>query len=209
MRWAAGQLAMLAIATLTSIVLPFARGMADDHRAAAPLATVPRFSLTDADGVTHSNLQWRDAKAVVLLFLGAECPVSNGYSPVFRDLARRYAARGVMTLGVYSDPTLTADAAAAHAKEYDLDFPTLFDPEQVLARGCGARITPEAVVALATGEVVYRGRIDNRYALDGKRRDEANVFDLDAALTATLAGKLPAVRETKAFGCPLPSIKAK
>jgi peroxiredoxin len=181
----------------------------DEKSADLPLATVPQFSLDDAAGANHTRGEWREAKAVVLIFLGAECPVSNGYSPKFRELATRYHERGVVTLGVYCDPTMTPEAAAAHAKEYGLTFATLLDPEQMLARGCGVRITPEVVVALATGEVVYRGRVDNRYSLDGKRRDEANVFDLEAAIEATLAGKRPTVRETKAFGCPLPALRAK
>jgi peroxiredoxin len=194
---------------LTCLATDIACAQGDGNNSDAQLATVPEFSLSDATGEVHTRDQWRDAQAVVLVFLGAECPVSNGYSPKFRELATRYQARGVVTLGVYCDPTLTPEAAAAHAKEYALPFATLLDPEQILARGCGVRITPEVVVALATGEVVYRGRIDNRYSLDGKRRDEANVFDLEAAIEATLAGRRPAVRETKAFGCPLPTLKGK
>ena len=199
---------------LTAVVLGWfasasVRVLGDEKSADASLATVPRFSLADAGGTVHTRDEWRAAKAVVLVFLGAECPVSNGYSPKFRELATRYQDRGVVTLGVYCDPTLTPEAAAAHAKEYGLPFATLLDPEQILAHGCGVQITPEVVVALATGDVVYRGRVDNRYSLDGKRREEANVFDLESAIEATLAGKRPAVRETKAFGCPLPKLKAK
>lgn len=208
--WAAIRVHATLTALLVALGVALPACLADDKPStAAPLATIPEFSLPDAHGNRHSRVEWRDAKAVVILFLGAECPVSNGYSPTFRQIAETYSQRGVTVVGVHCDASLSAEAAAAHAKEYGLPFAVLLDPQQVLARGCGVRVTPEAVVARADGEVLYRGRIDNKYSLDGKRRDEATVFDLAAALEATLAGALPKVRETRAFGCPLPSTAAK
>ena len=209
MRSAVSQHAIVLLLTI-GFTISAARAQ-DEHKPgeATPLAIVPEFSLADARGVVHTRQEWATAKVVVLIFLGAECPVSNGYSPAFRQLTERYADRGVVVLGVHSDETLTAEAAVQHAKEYGLPFATLLDPRQILAQGCGVRVTPEVVVALPGGQAVYRGRIDNKYSLDGKRRDEANQFELAAALEAALAGKTPPERETKAFGCPLPRIRAK
>ena len=162
------------------------------------------FELTDVAGKSMTRDDWRAAKTVLLFFIGTECPASNGYTPQMERIARRYSLRGVQCLGVHSDPTVTADAAAAHAKEYRLTFTILLDPAQTLAQASGVRVTPEAVVASSDGRVLYRGRIDNRYALDGKRRDEATQRDLEDALEAILSGAEPPLRETKAFGCPLP-----
>ncbi len=67
---------------------------------------------------------------------------------------------------------------------------------------------PEAVVVSRDGKLVYRGRIDDRYATSGKRRDEPTTHDLSAAVDAVLAGKAPAVSQTKVFGCPLPKAKS-
>lgn len=169
-----------------------------------PEPRVPDFSLPDAQGTSHAPAEYRAARLVVLLFLGAECPVSNGYSPAFRQLTERYSAQGVVVLGVHSDPTLSAGAAAEHAREYNLPFATLLDPRQQLARGCAVRVTPEAVVARPSGEILYRGRIDNKYSPDGKRRDAPTEFDLDEAIRALLADMAPKARQTAAFGCPLP-----
>ena len=47
-----------------------------------------------------------------------------------------------------------------------------------------------------TGQVLYRGRIDDRYAGDGKRRDEPTTADLQGALDAVLAGEAPAAHQT-------------
>ena len=165
---------------------------------------IGEFSLVDTQGARHTPAEWPGHKAVVLFFIGMECPVSNGYSPTMRDLATRYGERGVACYGIHCDPSVTAEAAAAHAKDFGLPFPVLLDPEQLLARMAGARVTPDAVVASPDGHVLYRGRIDDRYALDGKRRDEPTTHELVDALEAVLSGKTPEVSEARAFGCPLP-----
>jgi peroxiredoxin len=188
-------------------------GVADSARsgAAPPEASgarrITEFSLSDVGGAKHTAAEWRANKAVVLFFIGTECPVSNGYAPAMQQIAAKYASRGVACFGIHADPSVTPDQATAHAKDYGLAFPILLDPEQSVARMARASVTPEAVVALADGKVLYRGRIDDRYALDGKRRDEATTRDLVDALEAVLAGQAPAVSETKAFGCPLPKPK--
>lgn len=180
---------------------------ADTQPAAVPGKQIGGFSLRDADGAQHSAGEWRRSRAVVLFFIGTECPVSNGYSPDMQRIAAKYAPKAVACYGVHCDPTTTAEAAAMHAKEFGLAFAIWLDPTQTLARAAAVRVTPEAVVVSPEGKVLYRGRIDDRYATSGKRRDEPTVFDLEDALDTVLAGAEPKVSETKAFGCPLPKLK--
>ncbi|MEX2112410.1 MAG: redoxin domain-containing protein [Pirellulales bacterium] len=175
--------------------------------AAAP-RRVEAFSLADAGGRLHTRDEWRDKRAIVVFFLGAECPVSNGYSPAMRALSARYAKRGVACYGVHVDAMLSAADAAGHAEEYGLPFTILLDPEQTLAGMVGARVTPDAVVARPDGTVVYCGRIDDRYSIEGKRRDDPTTHELVDAIEAVLEGKMPIVRETQAYGCPLPKLRA-
>ncbi len=174
----------------------------------APLGQVPAFKLLDVDGREATLEDWTGKKAVILLFVGAECPVSNGYSPLMQRIAEKYAPRGVLTWAVHCDPTIDARSAAAHAKEYGLKFRVLLDPAQIVAGPAGVRVTPEAVVVSPAGKVLYRGRIDDRYSSDGKRRDVPRVNDLENALEAVLAAEEPKVSQTVSFGCPLPKPKA-
>ena len=82
----------------------------------------------------------------------------------------------------------------------------LLDPAQKLAAQAGVKIMPEAVVLKPDGQILYRGRIDNRYTPAGKRRDQITVRDLAAALDAVLAGQPVAEPSEPAFGCPLPKL---
>jgi peroxiredoxin len=167
-------------------------------------APVEDFSLSDVQGRRHNRAEWKEHKAIVLFFLGTECPVSNGYAPQMAQLAKEYTPKGVLFWGLHPDPDVTAAAAGAHAAEYGLKFPILLDPMQYLARVAGVRVVPEAVVLSAEGRVLYAGRIDDRYTTSGKRREEATTHDLKDALDAVLAGKRPFVTRTRAYGCPLP-----
>jgi peroxiredoxin len=171
-------------------------------------ARVPDGVWKDCAGKEHRVADWKDAKAVVIFFTNTECPVSNFYAPEMEQLAKTARERGVIVLGVYPDPSVDAAAGIAHGKEYNLTFPRLLDPEQTLARGLGVRVTPEVAVLSNKGELLYLGRIDDRFNPEGKRRDEPTVRDLRDALEAVLAGKPVAVPKTKSFGCPLPRPKA-
>jgi hypothetical protein len=77
----------------------------------------------------------------------------------------------------------------------------LRDPDHDLVRLAGATITPEAAVFVQGREMVYRGRIDDRYVDFGMTRTKATTHDLRNTLDAVLAGKpVPAAR-TRAIGC--------
>ncbi len=175
---------------------------------AQSLPALTDFRLTDAVGKSHALADYHERTVIVLLFLGTECPVSNGYAPEFRRIAEEYAVRNVAVLGVHSDPSVSAQAAREHAAEYQLTFPILLDSRQTLARALGIATVPETVVMLPTGAVIYRGRVDDRYSADGKRRDVPRSQELRAAIAAGLAGKLPVITETKSFGCTLHIAKA-
>jgi peroxiredoxin len=166
---------------------------------------VAAFDLADTGGNKHSASEWGSAKAIVLFFMWADCPASNGYAPEMIRMAKVYG-KDVLFFGVHSDPELTAEQAARHAREHELPFPMLLDPTQQLARDTGVKRVPSAVVLSPAGKVLYVGRIDDRYVSLGKKRGEPTHRDAQNAIDAILAGKTPAVAETEVIGCLLPKI---
>lgn len=165
---------------------------------------VPDLSLTDTNGKPRS-VRPAESKAVVLLFLSVDCPVSNRYASELARLAREYTEGGVVFYGVHCDPDLTAEQARRHATEYKLPFPMLLDPTHELARAAGVTRVPTAVLLSPAGVVLYHGRVDDRNIGIGKARAEPTRRDLAEAVGETLAGKRPSVGRTPVVGCELPA----
>ncbi|MBZ5723780.1 MAG: thioredoxin family protein [Acidobacteriia bacterium] len=169
--------------------------------AAAADTPPPEFSLTDTAGRVHTPAEWSGRRAIVLLFLSTDCPLSNGYVPELNRIAHDYSGRGVAFYAVQGDATVSADEVRRHVKEFGYTFPYLFDPQESLAAYTGATTTPEAAVLSPRGELLYLGRIDNRLEDYGKQRIQVTGFDLRDALDAILAGKPVPRARTKALGC--------
>lgn len=164
------------------------------------------YSLTDANGKTHTADEIQHYKATVLLFVATECPNANTYAPVLARLYREYSARGVLFLAVYSDPADNAAAVQKHDADYRIPYPGLLDPNQTLARQTGARSTPEAVVLSPGDEVLYRGRVDDRFVDLGKTRFRPAHEDLREALDQILQGQPVKNPVTKVLGCAIPGV---
>ena len=160
------------------------------------------FDLTDVEGQRHSDREWRGKQAVVLFFIEAECPISTRYVPEMNRLASRYAMKGFIFYGVESDPSLgSAREAKRRMVGFEYGFPILLDPAQRLARHTGVTLTPEVAVLSDSGDLLYRGRIDDRYVTLSKYHDKATSEDLRLALDAIQTGKPVPVRLTSAVGC--------
>lgn len=144
-----------------------------------------------------------------LVFVATDCPISNRYAPAVRRLSEDLGPRGVRFFLVYTDPTLAPEAAVRHRREYELtQLPALFDERRRLVELTGVEVTPEAAVLSEDGTLLYRGRIDDRYADFGRYRAEAHREDLRLAVEAILAGEAPPRSEARAVGCYIPPLQA-
>lgn len=160
--------------------------------------------IVDCQGAQHAPLAVAGDAVHVIIFISHECPIANGYAPTLRELHLKWSSDPRTNLFlVHVDPDLAVAAAIAHAKDYELPGTILLDPEQALARACGATITPEAVVVSAAG-IGYRGRIDDQWRKLGSRAPEASQHDLLDAVANVLQGKAVAQPFPKAVGCLLP-----
>jgi peroxiredoxin len=169
---------------------------------AAPVA----FSLPDAAGKLHTASEIHQNRATVLMFVATDCPNSNTYAPVLARLYREFSDRGVLFLGVYSDPDENTGSVEKHDSEYQIPYAALLDPHHVLASETGARSTPEAVILSPAGEVLYRGRVDDRFVDIGKTRFSPSQEDLRDALDQVMAGQPVKHPVTKVLGCAIPGV---
>ncbi len=143
------------------------------------------------------------ARARVLLFVRTDCPITGRYAPELRRIATEFSGRPVEFWLVYPDPSETRDGIDQQKSQYDLPGEPLLDPHHDLVRRAHATVAPEAAVFDAAGRLVYHGRIDDWWVAPGKSRSAAQTHDLEDAITAILAGKLPKQAETRAVGCSL------
>lgn len=157
-------------------------------------------ALASSDGGVVDPLDF-SSTATVFIFTRADCPVSNRYAPEVRRLHGMFANRGVSFWLVYPDPDATLAQMQSHLREYEYPCAGLLDPRHELVDVCSAQMTPEAVVFLRRGAMVYRGRIDDRHVALGVARSSASVRDLEDVLTAVVEGRAVEPRTTKAVGC--------
>jgi hypothetical protein len=157
--------------------------------------------------VTHADLLApHGERAVVLLFVRSDCPISNRYAPELERLYERYSPQGVDFHLVYPESGLTAGAMNRHRKEYGYKIPALLDVSHEYVARAGVRVTPEAAV-FVRGQLIYAGRIDDRYADIGKARQEASHHDLEDVVASVVAGKAVAIRRTKSVGCVIENLR--
>jgi hypothetical protein len=143
----------------------------------------------------------------VLIFISADCPISNRYAPEITRLHEEFAAKGVRFRLVYPNPLDDEAAISKHVAAYGYPPIAERDRNHTLVKMAGATITPEAVVLDARQQVVYRGRIDDRFVELGRERPAATQRDLRNALTAALAGKRVSPAHTQAVGCFIADMK--
>jgi peroxiredoxin len=156
--------------------------------------------LTDSAGKAFNLHDLKDKKAVVIVTLSFECPVSNSYSSALSEMARTYEPRGVAFIGVVCDGT-PAKEVAANAEKSHLTFPIFADEKHTAADALKAEVMPEAFVLDHNFVLRYRGRIDDGWADRLKRNVHIKDQELKAAVDDLLAGKDVRTPLTKAIGC--------
>lgn len=164
---------------------------------------VENFTLKDFRGKEHSLSDFKDKDAVVVIFMGTECPLAKLYGPRMQELSQEFADN-VAFIGVNSNRQDSVTELDAHARNHGITFPLLKDLGNKVADAFGATRTPEVFVVDKQGVVRYQGRIDNQYTFGagvGYSQPDLDRRDLAEALTEIIAGKEVSVAFTEPKGC--------
>jgi len=133
-----------------------------------------KVKITDVVGTTPT---FGKEGVAVFIEAGSRCPIMRRYSSTIESLSKSY-----------------------EAKDFNLSLSVLMDNGQNFARALGFIMsTQAAVVNLKTGDIIYRGAIDDSYTFDGPRLPKHPY--LKDAIDAAIAGKVPALRTARAYGC--------
>jgi peroxiredoxin len=169
-----------------------------------PLGTsAPDFRLSDPNGKTVSLADFKDAPALLVVFMCNHCPYVKHIRAGLAALARDYHKRGAAVVGINSNdaashPGDSPEKMKEEIRQIGYTFPYLIDSSQTVARAYRAACTPDIFLFDKSRKLVYRGQFDdsrpgNGLPVTGK--------DLRAALDAVLAGKPVPPDQTPSLGC--------
>ena len=96
---------------------------------------------------SHDLLEFieKSDQGIVLVFMGAYCPVAQQYIPTLTKLYEEYRERGIPFIAVYPNRGLELAKMAKHAHDANLPFPAFLDVDHRLADIVQAKMTPEMV----------------------------------------------------------------
>lgn len=201
-----GGRAMRCLGVLT-VVVGISVGFAVSAGEAARVGSkVSDFTLRDFRGKEHNlNTLAEGKKAIVIAFLGTECPLAKLYAPRLEVLAKEWGAKGVAFVGVCSNQQDSPTKVNSYARVHGVSFPILMDPGNVLADRLDAQRTPEIFLLDADRVVRYWGRVDDQYGFMESgvayQRNEPRRKDLALAIGQLLDGKPIEQATTKVNGC--------
>ena len=192
---------LLAILTISLLLTSKDRTVLAEETQKSPLGQqVQAFELRDFRGKSYSLDDFKSSRAIVLAFLGTECPLAGQYAPRLEQLAKRFADQHVAFLAIDSNQQDSLSELAQFAKTHEITFPLLKDLGNVVADRLGAVRTPEVFVLDEKRVVRYWGRIDDQYIV-GRQRQKPTREDLAEAITEVLAGHDVGQAAIDATGC--------
>ena len=127
--------------------------------------------IKDING-TEVDLFHTDSDFTVVVFMGWECPLVRQYVPELKTLRDRWSKKNVRWLAINSNQHDSLTELQYFARKFDFDLPMLKDVGNQLADQFGAQRTPEAFLLNKQQEIIYQGRIDDKFTY-GRQREKA------------------------------------
>ncbi|GAA5125009.1 redoxin family protein [Luteolibacter yonseiensis] len=173
---------------------------------------LPAFSLPGIDGKTYSQENFKDAKALCVIFTCNHCPDSVAAAGRTEQIYQDYKGKGVALVAVNGNNpgSLTPDELGyspyndsfaemtPFAKDYGWTFPYLYDGEkQEFVTACGGQSTPHVFLFDSARKLRYTGRMDDA----GRNSGKVDKSYLRDALDAVLADTEVKEKTTRSFGC--------
>jgi peroxiredoxin len=162
---------------------------------------LPNFSLLLLNGCGPRTLQdyLRHKMGAVIVFWSAMCAHCRRYDEYFNSFGELHGQLGFAAIASRSRETPSQIESAS--KQRGLEFPILLDTSGEVAHRWYAQQTPRSYLLAPSGQLVYRGAIDN-FKLPA---DDGYVAFLEPAINSYLAGQPVARAETASFGCAIES----
>jgi len=151
-------------------------------------------------GIEDSNL-----KPAVITFINSQCSISQAYLKDLNQLNQQARKQGLTFYGVIAEPNTPSNEVKAFAAQQGFDFPVIHDISGNLTNELEPRVLPETFVISKFDDLLYHGRIDDRFTAQGKLKPGATSQDLNNAIAEISKGKKVSNARTAPVGCSLPA----
>lgn len=165
------------------------------------------FTLDNCYGRAVSLNKFANKKAIVVAFLGTECPLAKLYGPRLEKLQQTFGTDDVAVIGINSNKQDSLTEVLAYSHRHKITFQMLKDLGNKVADAFAAERTPEVFLLDSTFAVRYHGRIDDQYYVGGSRA-RPEISELSDAIKQLLAGENITVTETPVEGCHIGRVKS-
>jgi peroxiredoxin len=165
--------------------------------------SAPDFHLSDTTGKTVSLQDFKDAPALLIIFMCNHCPFVKHILDDLVELIKDYQERSVAVVGINSNniesyPEDCPGRMKEMAREKGFTFPYLYDESQEVAKLYSAACTPDFFLFDRERKLVYRGQMDDS-------RPDNNIpvtgLDLIKAMDSVLAGRDVIAIQKPSMGC--------
>jgi peroxiredoxin len=161
----------------------------------------PDFFLLGADGKHHPLKSFKNAKAILIVFMCNHCPYVKVKLPELNRIAKDFKDEGLAVVGINSNesegyPEDNFENMKHLVQKGGVEFTYLHDETQKVAKAYGAVCTPDPFLFDHNLKLIFHSRIDNPPGLDDAEKHE--LYDTIQEFLET--GKISA-EEKPSMGC--------
>lgn len=165
-------------------------------------STCPDFSLPGVDSRNWTRSDFKNSKALLVMFICNHCPYVKAVEQRLIDLGNEMKKLGAEFVAICSNdgvhyPEDSFANLQKRWKEKNYPFPYLVDESQEIAKAFGAVCTPDFFLYDSAHKLTYRGRLDDSW------KDSAQVKkqELRDAILATLKNQSLPEDQRPSMGC--------
>jgi peroxiredoxin len=147
----------------------------------------PDFTLLGTDDKKHSLSEFKNYKAMLVIFMCNHCPYVQAKTKALNEIYEKFK-NNIIMIGINSnDPTNYPDDSFENmkkfAKEKGIKFTYLVDETQEIAKKYGAVCTPDPFLFDHERKLVFHGRIDNAMSPEDTATEKTMINNIEKLLS--------------------------
>ena len=166
----------------------------------SPLLTI------DSNRADSDQLSAFSGIATLYVTLSPECPISKAYMPSLNQLHSALLDKRVELIGIIPGAVAADTDVDDFRNRFRIQYPIVLDHTNRLCSQLPVTHMPQAVLVNTHGNVVYSGRIDDRFVRIAAAQREVREESLKVAIRDYLSGKLETPRYTEPIGCQIEAL---